>query len=215
MASTVTLTTPERRLLANREQEIEGGLRSFFTVAEALADIRDRKLYRDGFTTFELYCKERWKFTSSRARQLLGGYEAAKTVESVTTVTVDNERTARVLASLETPQQQATVWAKAVETAPKDKEGNPKPTAAHVAKVAKSFQHPSAAIDEPPSDTSGPEPAGDANAMPAGAKKEPNTIGEAKEAVTDFLNELIAGKPPHFLMAIADHLQDMAGVLRA
>lgn len=85
--------------------------------------IRDKGLYRDvlGFDTFEAYCKSRWDFSSSRARQILSATEA---VDNVKTVTIGNtpinERQARPLMSLE-PDQQRQAWQKAVETAPEGK----------------------------------------------------------------------------------------------
>ena len=57
-------------------------------------EIRDSRLYRADFNTFEDYCRERWDFTRQRAHQLT---EAA---EVSTMVDVQNERQARELAPL-------------------------------------------------------------------------------------------------------------------
>jgi len=131
----VVLGTADKKKLKQHEVIIDGGLRSFVDVGKSLLAIRDERLY-DGFETFEEYCSKRWSISRPRAYQLI---DSAKVVDCVSTI-VDitppkNEAQARVLTELKTEQQQATAWTKAVKTAPKDSEGNPKVTAAHVRKV--------------------------------------------------------------------------------
>lgn len=55
-----------------------------------------------GEVSFETYCKERWTFSASRARHLIGAAEVVEALNSVTTVTVlpQNEHVARPLRSL-------------------------------------------------------------------------------------------------------------------
>jgi hypothetical protein len=67
--------------LAECERVIERGLKTFIEVGDALTRIRDERLYRETHATFESYCRERWDFDASRARQLIS---AAKTVTVVT-----------------------------------------------------------------------------------------------------------------------------------
>ncbi len=67
--------------LAECERVIERGLKTFIEVGHALARIREERLYRETHTTFEAYCRDRWEFDASRARQLIS---AAKTVTVVT-----------------------------------------------------------------------------------------------------------------------------------
>ena len=67
------------------EKIIEKGMTHFVEVGTALMIIRDEKLYRNIFPTFEEYCKERWGFSRPRAYQLIG---AAKTNQNLST-TVD------------------------------------------------------------------------------------------------------------------------------
>ena len=50
--------------------------------------------------TFEQYCREKWRFVASRARQLIGAAEAAINVQSFTIVTLGNEAQARPLVRL-------------------------------------------------------------------------------------------------------------------
>lgn len=89
------LVTIDARL-DERESVIRKGQRTFVEVGEALCDIRDNRLYTArGFGSFQEYCAEVWGWTDSRARQLIGAADIAKTV---TNVTLPNEATARELA---------------------------------------------------------------------------------------------------------------------
>lgn len=104
------------RTLEECEAVIEKGLETYIEVGEALTEIRDRLLYRDGYATFELYCRERWRFVASRARQLIGAVETARVLETVTNVTPANEAQARELAPLRgDPKKMAEVWERVVE----------------------------------------------------------------------------------------------------
>jgi len=92
------LTDPERSRLAELEEVVERGLTTFVEVGNALLEIRDQRLYRETHSTFEAYCRERWGFVASRARQLIA---AAKTVTVVTAAGLPaptTERQARELA---------------------------------------------------------------------------------------------------------------------
>jgi len=133
-----SLTIGERRKLTQLEETIDRGVKSFIDVGHALIAIRDGALYSDVDKTFEGYCKKRWGFSRPHAYRLI---ESAKVIDNLSPMgDIDpptNERQARVLAEIEDVNQQADVWAKANETAPKDKAGNPKVTAAHVAATAK------------------------------------------------------------------------------
>lgn len=133
----MTLTTLENTILIELESTIERGLQAFEEVGNALAKIRDGRLYRAQHDTFEDYCRERWGMVASRARQLIGATEVVRNLESVTNVTLlpTNEAQARPLAKL-TPDQQREVWPIVLETAP-----NGKPTAVHVENVVKDFNY--------------------------------------------------------------------------
>ncbi len=71
------LTVVEQGRLEHNEAIIEKGLNTFVDVGNALAEIRDGKLYRDTHGTFEDYCQERWGISLPRAYQFI---EAAETV---------------------------------------------------------------------------------------------------------------------------------------
>lgn len=79
--------------------------------------IRDGRLYRVAFDTFEDYCRERWKFSRPRAYQFI---DSAKVIPNLST-NVDKPSTeaqVRPLTKLP-PTKQAEAWDKAVRSAPK------------------------------------------------------------------------------------------------
>jgi hypothetical protein len=53
------------------ERVIRGALDQALKVAAALADVRDGKLYRRDYGTFEEYCQQRWHMTARYARNLM------------------------------------------------------------------------------------------------------------------------------------------------
>jgi hypothetical protein len=59
------------RSLDECEEVIERGLASFVEVGEALAEVRDSRLYRESHETFEAYCSERWGLSRSRSYELI------------------------------------------------------------------------------------------------------------------------------------------------
>lgn len=113
---TEALTYMEKEELREFERQIESGLKTFRKVGTALLAIRDGRMYRAGFKTFEDYCRDRWGFNASRARQLIGAAEIAGRIESVTIVTPATESQARPLAALP-PEQQPEAWKAAADKA--------------------------------------------------------------------------------------------------
>ena len=99
--------------LAECERVIERGLKTFIEVGDALALIREERLYRDTHATFEEYCRGRWDFDSSRARQLIS---AAKTVTLVTVGGQPAPASERVVRELRRAGDMAPeVWAETVK----------------------------------------------------------------------------------------------------
>jgi hypothetical protein len=125
-----SLSTGEQAQLAACETVIARGLRVFTEVGSALMRVRDGRLYRARFKTFEDYCDQRWSISRPRAYQLM---EAASVVSTVVDKAPDlpapsNERQVRELAKVPEPER-AKVWRETVERT----EG--KPTAAAVQAV--------------------------------------------------------------------------------
>jgi hypothetical protein len=67
----IPLTTQEKARLAELEGIVETHLETFLTVGRALAEIRNRRLYRQAHLDFESYCKSRWGFSGARGLDLV------------------------------------------------------------------------------------------------------------------------------------------------
>lgn len=140
---TEILIESEQNELLQHEQTIEQGLKTFVDVGNALLAIRDKRLYRGPWDTFEDYCNDRWGMERRHAYRLMDAAQAVENVSQGTQILPTNERQARPLTEL-APELQPVVWQKSVETAP-----NGKVTAAHVAATAKNFVSPIAPVDDP------------------------------------------------------------------
>jgi hypothetical protein len=133
------------------ETIIERGLKTFFEVGAALLRVRDLRLYRVEYPTFEAYCQERWDFSKTYANNLIA---ATSVRNNLTTIVVKqlpaNEAQARPLTKLKDPEQQREAWERALATAAG------RITAAHVeavvremlAQVARPLDVPEAAPPE-------------------------------------------------------------------
>lgn len=135
-----TLAPDEQQRLLHHERTIERGLQTFYDVGAALAAIREERLYRAHYATFEEYCQQRWGMTRMRANHLIAAAEVMNNVNHGLQ-TPANERQARPLASLP-PEQQVEAWQQAVETAP-----HGKVTGAHVERVVQAMRQP---VDDAP-----------------------------------------------------------------
>lgn len=134
------MTIGEQQKLAALEETIERGVSAFMEVGRALAAIRDEKLFTDVADTFEEYCTKKWGFTRQRAYQYIEAVTVAESLPVSTSGLLRNERVARELSNIPEKKDQKRVWKKAVETAPKNDEGEPVVTAAHVAAVAEEME---------------------------------------------------------------------------
>jgi len=90
------------------EATIDLGARHFVAVGEALREIRDSKLYREDFKSFEDYCESRWDFTRQRAGQLIRAFQTSENLETVG-FQIETERQARTLGQLEPEDQRVVV----------------------------------------------------------------------------------------------------------
>lgn len=117
------ISLAESKRLTQLEKVIKDGEQTFMEVGKAIVEIRDKKLYRSEFETFELYCQTTWGWSASRARQLGIASETAKALPMVT-----NERAARALSKVPPPARKGIVQ--------KIVSAGQKVTAAAVAKLA-------------------------------------------------------------------------------
>jgi hypothetical protein len=113
------LSQAEAAELQGHELTIKAGLETFVQVGEALAAIRDRRLYRAEFPTFEEYCAEKWGMTARRARQLWAAADVARTLGNNCSAFVlpATESQARPLTLLPVDRQ-IEAWQEVVRTAP-------------------------------------------------------------------------------------------------
>jgi phage N-6-adenine-methyltransferase len=133
------LSFTESEALAAYERTIAEGLETFVVVGQALLAIRDQRLYRMQYLTFEEYCRERWELSRPYAYQLMDAATVVHHVSAVADILPANEAQARPLAALR-PDEQGQVWRRALETAP-----NGRLTAAYVQAVVAAHTAPSAA----------------------------------------------------------------------
>ncbi len=130
------LIPSDKKRLAELEVLIKDNFLAFYQVGCALAEINQKRLYRETHDTFEDYCSALWDIARRTAYQYI---EASAVVENVRRgaqieLLPQNERQARALTKL-TPEQQVEAWQKAVETAPEGKI-----TARHVKKTIREIQ---------------------------------------------------------------------------
>lgn len=112
------LSEGEISKLAECEGIIRRGIKTFVEVGDALLTIRDQRLYREQFKTFEAYCREQWGFSRSHANRLI---ESACVVENLAPMGAkpQSERQVRPLAKLP-PSEQPKAWQAANEKAEKE-----------------------------------------------------------------------------------------------
>lgn len=135
------LTVSEAERLDACEQVIERGLATFVDVGTALLEVRDSRLYRMTYPTFEAYCEARWNMARNYANKLVTAAQVVNGLGTNVPILPANEAQARELSGL-APDEQRAVWAEAVATAP-----GGKVTAVHVRAVARISEALSAAPD--------------------------------------------------------------------
>ncbi len=162
MTELIVLDSKEKNRLNELEIVIKDNIQGFFKTGFALSEIKNNKLYRENFGTFEDYCSERWDMGQNYANKNIKASEVVKNLgpivsasESGTIVPLSvnqlndnlsptgegfkvlpkNEAQARPLTKLK-PELQRIAWKQAIDTAPDDKV-----TAAHIKKIVKVFQN--------------------------------------------------------------------------
>ena len=130
------LLIEEQQELAHCEAVIERGFETFFEIGRAMAIIRDKRLYRAEFSTFEEYCSTRWSLERRHAYRLMDASKVIENVSNWTQILPATESQARPLTSLE-PDQQRVVWSELLQDA--QASGTPI-TAAKVRAVVDTFK---------------------------------------------------------------------------
>lgn len=89
------LTIDEQQMLERCELIIGQGLQTYVEVGRALTTIREGKLYRQHYDTWEEYCVDRWGMSRSRAYQLMDASKVAADLSTMVDNPPTNEREAR------------------------------------------------------------------------------------------------------------------------
>jgi len=144
------LSSKENKRRADLETVIERNFTGFVAVGSALAEIREKRLYRSTHRTFEGYCKDLWEMNIRHAQRYIASTEVIKNLKNAThgsqneseksdiplipeSLLPKNERQARPLTRLE-PDQQLDVWRHVIAHAP-----NGRITAALVARTVSEY----------------------------------------------------------------------------
>lgn len=135
------LSEIEQSELVSCEQVIEAGLQTFYEVGSALASIRDNRLYRSEYSTYEEYCEKRWGITKTHANRQINAAQVITNLTPMGVILPANERQARPLAGLQ-PNQQKQVMEQAAEAAP-----DGKPTTATIEKAAQQIKAAGRSMD--------------------------------------------------------------------
>jgi hypothetical protein len=102
-------------------KDLHAGLRAFARAGEKLLIIRDERLYREEFDTWEEFCREAFHLTKTHANRLISGYNIVHALaQHEIAILPDSERLARKLA--EYPKRdRAFIWKKALQLSGKKK----------------------------------------------------------------------------------------------
>lgn len=113
------LTEAEAIQLVTHEAAIERGLETFYEVGAALLAIRDARLYRGPYETFEQYCLQRWGIARRTAYQFIDAAAVVENVRNCAHQPPTTESQARELVALKhDPVAQRAAWTAATEIAP-------------------------------------------------------------------------------------------------
>lgn len=138
LAEATVLTAAERDLLESCERTISRGLETFREVGEALLQVRDNRLYRTDFGTFEEYVETRWGLGRSYANRLVAASSVAAILAPIG-AEIKNEAQARELAPLlDNPEEMRVAFTDAVARS------NGKPAAAVIRDVVRERMDPEA-----------------------------------------------------------------------
>lgn len=110
-ATSGTISTPKTDRLTRCEETIERGTKWFYEVGAALAEIRDDKLYRRDYKTFEEYCSSRWSMSRPQAYRLIDASNVVNNLSPMGDIFA-NERQVRPLVALP-PEKQREAYATA------------------------------------------------------------------------------------------------------
>ena len=113
---TLSLSIEDRRRFDHLDEVVTAGLKTFLAVAEALAEIKAAKLYRENFGNFEEYCKQRHGLSRTRAYQLLDARDVMGELQTSTIVDILPTNECQLRALVKVPEGKAPeAWQAVVE----------------------------------------------------------------------------------------------------
>lgn len=111
MSEKESITLAESKEFVHCEKEIRDCV---LRAGKALLTIRDKRLYRADYSTFEEYCQDKWGYTRQRGYQLIEAWETLDSLPKSCQPMVDNERVARELSKIP-PRKREAVLEKIVD----------------------------------------------------------------------------------------------------
>ena len=106
---TTDLTEQETTLLNECEAVVSKGIKAFKEVWGALLEIRDSKLYRKEFRTFDDYCVVKWGLSKNYVNRNLKALDTLNNLVPMGTNNIETERQLRPLTNLEPEIQRQVV----------------------------------------------------------------------------------------------------------
>lgn len=103
------ITIAESKELIACEKVIEEGLSCALKAEDALRTVRDKRLYRSEFASFEDYCQTRWGKTRQWANYLLAAGAALKSLPPKLVTAVTSVKAAAALSKVPPPKRAAVV----------------------------------------------------------------------------------------------------------
>src|SRR5512139_391982 len=97
---TRVMNVHESRRLAELEKVIARGKQTLGELGQALAEIRDLRLYKREYGSFSEYCREKWGWERRYTDYVIAGAEAVKSLPEKVSTKVLTETAARELAKV-------------------------------------------------------------------------------------------------------------------
>lgn len=133
---TQVLSIDERNELERCEVVIKQGLEIAIEVGQALSTIREKRLYRLEFDTFEDYCLHKWGKRRQVVNRMIAASDTLLNLEPMGSILPQSERQTRPLTQLQ-PEAQREAWKEVVQQA---EQTNQPITAAKVQDVVNTFK---------------------------------------------------------------------------
>lgn len=108
------LSIDEKKEFDRCELVIKQGLETFIEVGQALLKIREKRLYRLEFSTFEDYCRHRWGMARQRAHQMIEAANVVKELSTIVDILPKTESQARPLTQFQ-PEVQREAWKEVIQ----------------------------------------------------------------------------------------------------